>query len=169
MKHTRKSASAFAGPVNLDAERAVLGAVLLCPALLADLVAASLVAGDFSLSAHREIYQAMLELHGRAVPLDVISLAEQLGRRVECVGGVAYLSELPSGAIPQRKHVLFHAGLVKTKARLRSLARIAERFHEAACQPGADPQQLAGEICAELTEITKERGALPSRTEAVKG
>jgi replicative DNA helicase len=169
VKHTHRSASAFAGPVNLDAERAVLGAVVLCPALLVDLVAAGVVEGDFSFSAHREIYQAMLELHAKDAPLDIISLVEQLGPRVKSIGGAGYLGDLSSGAIPQRKHVLFHAGLVKTKARLRSLARIAERLHEAACQPGVDPQQLAGEICAELTEITRERSALPSRTEPVRG
>ncbi len=169
MKPLRRSATACAGPVNLGAERAVLGAVLLCPALLADLVAAGLVEGDFSLSAHREIYQAMQKLHARDVPLDVISLVEQLGHRVEGVGGVAYLSDLPSGAIPQRRHVLFHAGLVMTKARLRQIISIGGRVVDAACAPGADPLRLASEICADLTEITRERSALPTRMEPVKG
>ncbi len=164
MKHTRSFASAFAGPANLDAERAVLGAVLLCPALLTDLVAAGFVESDFSLSAHREIYRAMLEIHAKDAPVDIISLVEQLGPRLENIGGAGYLSDLPGGAIPQRKHVLFHAGLVLTKARLRQIVSIGGRAMHAACEPGADPFLLAGEICAELTEIAGQRGTCPGRT-----
>ena len=67
-------------PASLDAERSILGAIMLNNACYLE-VAASLTADDFSLEAHRLIYAQMIELLGRGEPVDMITLVEELRRR----------------------------------------------------------------------------------------
>ncbi|HVR61021.1 MAG TPA: DnaB-like helicase N-terminal domain-containing protein, partial [Polyangia bacterium] len=83
-------------PHNLDAEKSVLGGVLVKPAAF-DEVATSLQVDDFFLPAHREIFEAMLELDRRRQPLDVIAVADELKTRgllPRLEGGETYLLTL---------------------------------------------------------------------------
>lgn len=142
-------------PANLDAERALLGAFLLQLNLIADAWAAGLRPSDFALDSHRRIFARMLDLVQSDRPLDLITLADQLSRHRELntVGGAAYLADLTSGAIPHRKHVLYHVAMVVTKAKLRSIQRIGERIQQEAGEPTADPKQLAADFATELNQI----------------
>ena len=83
-------------PASVDAERAILGAILLDNHCFNE-AAEKIHADDFSLDSHRRIYGRMAELveAGRAV--DIVTLAEELGRRkeVEAVGGVSLISPVP--------------------------------------------------------------------------
>lgn len=106
-------------PVSLDAEKAVLGAILAHAELWAT-VATMMVAGDFFRDAHRRIYEAMSRLvqHGSAI--DFVLLREELRRsgEEEEVGGPAYLASLVDG-MPARVNVGHYVGIVQEKARLR--------------------------------------------------
>jgi replicative DNA helicase len=74
-------------PQNLEAERAVLGCVLLEPAVLPRAIEI-LTPDDFYKDAHRKVYAAMLRLFERSEPADVLTVSEELpGRRVQAVGG----------------------------------------------------------------------------------
>src|SRR3989442_4212447 len=83
-------------PHNLDAERAVLGAVLLEGREALPRVIEVLRPSDFYTEAHRAIYQAMLTLFDRAEPVDVLTLTEELRRsdQLQFVGGPAALALL---------------------------------------------------------------------------
>src|ERR671924_878895 len=80
-------------PHNLDAERAVLGAVLLEGRETLPRVIEVLRPSDFYTEAHRTIYEAMLRLFDRGAPVDVLNLQEELRRsdRLEFAGGPAAL------------------------------------------------------------------------------
>ena len=82
-------------PQNLDAERSVLGAILLDPASLAS-VFPILKEDDFFPDTHRRIYRSMTDLAQRSAEIDVLTLKEDLDRSgsIEKAGGVAYLSSL---------------------------------------------------------------------------
>jgi len=80
-------------PHNLDAERSALGGVLVKPVMF-DELATTLGTDDFFLPAHREIFDAMMEISRRQQPIDVVSLGDELksrGSLARLEGGAAYL------------------------------------------------------------------------------
>jgi len=112
-------------PVSLDAERSILGGILIDNSLY-DQAAEHLTPDDFSLDAHRRIYSRMRDLLESGRPVDMITLVEELDRRkeVEAIGGVAYLSSLIDG-VPERPSVEHYVRIVRDKALLRGLINVA--------------------------------------------
>src|SRR5271154_5013585 len=113
-------------PVSIEAERSILGAVLLDNSLY-DQAAEHLSSDHFSLDAHRRIYSRMRDLQETGRPVDMITLVEELDRRkeVEAIGGVAYLSSLIDG-VPDRPSIEHYVRIVRNKALLRGLINIAQ-------------------------------------------
>src|SRR5205807_2347125 len=85
-------------PANVEAERAILGAILL-DNLSFNEAAEHLRSEDFSLDSHRRIYTRMVELMDSSRPIDLIALIEELGRHKElqAIGDVGYISGLVDG------------------------------------------------------------------------
>jgi replicative DNA helicase len=109
-------------PQNLDAERSALGGVLVKPSAIDDLIT-SLVADDFFVPAHREVFEAMLALDRRRQPIDIISLADELklrGALPRLEGGESFLVALANG-VPTAENIEHYVRLVKEKATLRRL------------------------------------------------
>ena len=113
-------------PASLDAERSILGAIILNPTEMKRKETEVLTADHFSLDAHRRIYTAMLWLWSNDKPVDMVSLCERLGntREVETIGGVGYLSSLIDG-VPERPHVGHYVEIVRTKAVARGIINVA--------------------------------------------
>ena len=114
-------------PYSIEAEQAVLGAIIIDPECL-NLVATQLKEEYFYLREHREIYKTlrdMLELGGRAI--DFITLLEQLKRNgvYDDAGGKAYLTQLAK-AVPTSKNISTYIELVKDRYYARSLLLAAE-------------------------------------------
>jgi replicative DNA helicase len=126
-------------PVNLAAEREVLGALIEEPALLSEAIAMGLSSDDLSLADHRRIFSAMVALREQGHPIDYITLAEHLGNRS---ADFALMSDLISGVVVSRGHVLHHVGIVRKKAGLRNLIKLSEWMALAAGEDGADPKAL---------------------------
>jgi replicative DNA helicase len=112
-------------PANIDAERSVLGALLLNDDNMA-LVAELLVPDDFYSPAHRIIYETMLDLSKRLKRIDVVTLQDELAKKdsLEAIGGVVYLISLQED-IPALGMIEQHAQLIKEKAVLRELIKSA--------------------------------------------
>ncbi len=112
-------------PHNLEAERSVLGAILLHNAAFNE--AAELIdSRDFYRDAHRRIFDKMVQLSERNEPIDLVTLKEELGRsgEIEQVGGPAYIAALVDG-VPRATNVQHYARIVKEKATLRNLIHAA--------------------------------------------
>ena len=112
-------------PANLDAERAVLGAILLNDASFAQ--ANEIVTSqDFYALANRIIFQAMQELTGSLKRIDLVTLQDELNKRqeLEHIGGAVYLVSLQED-IPAAGLVEQHARIIKEKAILRELINSA--------------------------------------------
>src|SRR5207247_473379 len=109
-------------PHNLDAERAVLGAVLLEGRETLPRVIEVLRASDFYTEAHRAIYQAMLALFDRGEPVDVLTLTEELRRsdQLQFVGGPASLALLVEQA-SIAAYLSSYTAIVRDMAVLREL------------------------------------------------
>jgi replicative DNA helicase len=108
-------------PANVDAERAVLGALLIDSEAISE-IASFLKAEDFYRERHRAIYAARLDLYERNEPGDFVTLVDELRRRnqLDAVGGAAYLTELIND-VPTAVHVEYYAHIVERCAIMRRL------------------------------------------------
>jgi len=117
-------------PQNLEAEQAVLGAVLIDNESVVKALEV-LRDEDFYRESHRVIFRAMLELSGRGEAIDLVTLAELLKAqdRLEKVGGAAYLAQLTE-VIPTAANLRHHAQIVRRKAVTRDLIHAATEIAE---------------------------------------
>lgn len=142
-------------PANIEAERIVLGCVLLgLNNSLFDQASAKLQAADFMLDSHRRIYARMSELSESGKPIDPITLEAQLAaaHEVEAVGGRAYLSDLTYG-VPHLKNIDAYVNLVKDKSTKRTLMEICNRTISQ-CSEDSDPAaQIAAAHDDDLMEL----------------
>ena len=132
------SASANNGiPASLEAERSLLGALLLKSDPWRS-AADALRPEDFSLTDHQRIFRAMLELGRSYGSFDSATVAMQLDHKLDSVGGSAYLSDLEYGAI-ERSNIDQLCKVIHEKAILRRVLHGAESLQAALLVPGATP------------------------------
>jgi replicative DNA helicase len=153
-------------PHSLEAERAVLGAVLLERESLPKAVEL-LRATDFYKEGHRKIFHAMLGLFERNEPVDLLTVSEELRRRavLDEVGGAAALAALVEEAATAA-HVLSYGGIVREKALLRELIRIATEIITQSYEARDDVDKLlddAERLIFQISERRMEGSALPIR------
>jgi len=143
-------------PRNLEAERSVLGAILLEPSSLAS-VFPILKEDDFFPDTHRRIYRSMSDLAQRSAEIDVLTLREELGRTgaVEKAGGAAYLSSLLDG-VPDVANVEYYARIVKEKSTMRRLIRAGQRMVREVLAQEKDSQKLLGYVTGEIFDIAED-------------
>ena len=100
-------------PHNLEAERSVLGAILLHNDAF-NLAAEVLDSEDFYRDAHRRIFDKMAVLSERGDAIDLVTLKEELGRtgEIDAVGGPAYIAALVDG-VPRSTNVANYARIIK--------------------------------------------------------
>lgn len=116
-------------PHDLDAEAAVLSALLLSADVVQLIVAGSLAPEHFYSDANGRIFDAVVELARAQMPVDIVSVASYLRDRgrLPHVGGPAYLAQL-ADATPAVAHVEAHAAIVIDKWRMRSVIATCQRI-----------------------------------------
>ena len=112
-------------PQNIEAEQAVLGAMLIEREAISK-VAEFLRPEDCYREAHRLIFNAMLELFNKNDAVDMVTVIEFLrkGDKLEAAGGISYITSL-ANSVPTAANVLYHARIVEEKALLRQLINAA--------------------------------------------
>ena len=112
-------------PFSVEAEKAVLGALLLNDEYVFR-VSELLLPEDFYQISHRKIYETILHVHNQHKPIDLVTLQDELAKRgdLERVGGVVYLVSLQED-IPAIGLIDQHSGIIKDKAILRELINSA--------------------------------------------
>jgi replicative DNA helicase len=127
-------------PQNLDAERSILGAILLDNHAL-NAAIESVKPEDFFLEQHRRVYTQMIALGEGQQAIDLVTLTEELHRRgeLEAAGGAPYLAALADG-MPRVTNVEHYARIVKEKAMLRNLIHTTHNIQQRALEgeDGAD-------------------------------
>ncbi|MGA3197212.1 MAG: DnaB-like helicase N-terminal domain-containing protein, partial [Terriglobales bacterium] len=111
-------------PANIEAERSILGAILLDNHAFND-AAEHLKPEDFSIDAHRRIYARMMDLAESSRPIDHITLVEELEQKkdLQAIGDVGYISSLLDG-VPDRPSIDHYVRIVRDKAILRGLISV---------------------------------------------
>ncbi len=122
-------------PHNVEAEQSVLGAMILDKEAII-VVTEVLKNEDFYKEAHKEIYEAIIDLYNKDEPVDLVTLSEELSQRgtLEALGGATYLSDLSTSGV-LTSNAKYYAKIVAEKALLRRLikasAEIVEKGYEA--------------------------------------
>jgi replicative DNA helicase len=144
-------------PHNLEAEKCVLGAILIHNEAF-DRAAELVDARDFFRDAHRRIFEKMIALNERGQVIDFVTLKEELGRTGELdeVGGPAYVAALVDG-VPRSSNVEHYARIVKEKSTLRSLIYSATKILSTAYDAEHDPDTLLDEAERSIFEIADDR------------
>jgi replicative DNA helicase len=146
---------------DLDAERSVIGALLLSTRALGE-VAEILDGADFHTPGHETIYRAVCRIADAGKPVDAVTVAAELDQAGELhrVGGRVYLTELMAG-VPTAANAGYYAELVAQRAKLRRLDAAGIRVRQlAATQDGTDADQIIDLAQAELYSLTnRERRA----------
>jgi len=125
-------------PHNLEAERSVLGAILLHNDAF-NLAAEVIDSKDFYRDAHRRIFDKMVKLVERGDAVDLVTLKDELGKsgEIDEVGGPAYIAALVDG-VPRSTNVEHYARIIKEKATLRRLIFSANRILATAYEGGEE-------------------------------
>jgi replicative DNA helicase len=144
-------------PHNLEAERSILGAILLDNHAL-NAAVEKLRADDFFLPQHRQIFERMIHLGETQQAIDSVTLMEDLSRggKLEAAGGVAYLSQLADG-LPRVTNVEHYARIVKEKAVLRNLAFSAAAIQEQALAGGDDADLILDRAESTIFQLAEDR------------
>ncbi len=144
-------------PANVEAEEAVLGALLIDPSAILR-VAPRLRPEDFYINRHAWIYEAMLKVYERNEPIEVLTLAEQLRRdgKLEEVGGMGTLVAL-TARVPTSVHVEHYAGLVERAAILRRLLEAAQEIARLAHRGEGELEEILDQAEQLIFAINAER------------
>jgi hypothetical protein len=133
-------------PHNLEAERSILGAILLDNSCLDRLLHMGFPATHFFLPEHKRIFSGMLALREKQQAIDLVTLTEHFGKRgeIELIGGAGYLASLVDG-MPRVSNVGHYATIVTEKSILRQIIRTADAAQRLAIEgPNGEDQDAAG-------------------------
>jgi hypothetical protein len=146
-------------PVSLDAERFVLGALLLDDTRFGEI--SELDVEDFSFERHQTVFRRMWDLHTRGEHIDRVTVAEELRCHNELgPDGVSFLLSLDEG-IPQVPHLESYVRILRKKSALRRGAVLAQKLMNECLVEGADPAELFANHRAHVEELA---AAAPGRT-----
>ena len=159
-------------PQALDAERSVLGAMLLSRDAIATAIQ-NLQEQAFYKDAHRKIWRVIIDLFDGSTPVDMVTLVEELKKRreIEAVGGVTYLTTLDQ-FIATPANVEHYCKVVHEKAILRRLIEVGTEIVGEAFDGREEPAHLLDRAEQQIFAISDERlrtGFLPMRSLVLQG
>lgn len=143
-----------APPHSTDAERTVLGALLLDPEAIIK-VSDFLKPEDFYDPTHRMIFQAVFDLYVQHEPIDFVTVSNKLAdnKKVQDIGGTAFLAELAS-SVPTSSHVYQYGQIVKGKAVHRNIIDAGRRITGLGFEIDRSIPELLDEVEKTVFQIT---------------
>lgn len=142
-------------PQNIDAEKSVLGALMLDKDAI--IRVANLVRlGDFYKDTHNLIYETMIDLYEKREPIDVLSLSNRLEEKgqLDTIGGSSYLATLVN-TVPSSSNVSHYAKVVQKKSTLRKLIETASEIVELGYHEEEDVDKLLDEAEQKLFAVSQ--------------
>ena len=145
-------------PQNLDAEKALLGSVMLRPDGLSE-VLDTITEPAFYGGRHRLIWRTMLELSQKNIPIDLLSLSSRMTEKseLEAAGGATYLAEL-TATVPSSTNLKHYADIIQKKHIMRQLIETAEYLGELGYAEAEDLEQLMERAEKRIFEVTQRSG-----------
>lgn len=151
---TKEVSSGKVPPQNIDAEKSLLGAVLIDEETLAD-ISEHVSPKDFYDKRHGIIYGGMMRLYEHHKPVDLLTLTEELKKKdeLDIIGGSAYLTDL-TNYVPTAAHAEAYAELVAQKAVRRRLIKASGEISELGFDEDTTTQELLERAEAELFSVS---------------
>lgn len=143
-------------PQNIEAESAVLGAVLVNKDAM-DKIADVVIADDFYRQDHQKIFRAIVRLFEKRAPIDLVTLTNELEglKELDSVGGAAYLAQLVN-SVPTALHVLHYAQIVRHKATLRRILGAGQKIAELGYEEEREVQEILDDAEAALFGVSRQ-------------
>ncbi|NPV29473.1 MAG: replicative DNA helicase [Firmicutes bacterium] len=144
-------------PYNLEAEQAVLGALLLAPDSFLS-IAEILKPEDFYGEGHRDLFRVLRDLAEAGRPVDLVTVAEELTKRglLEKIGGASYLASL-AGSVPTAANIRYYAQIVAEKGLLRSLISGCTQLAARGYEEGVESERLLDEAERMILDLSMRR------------
>ena len=144
-------------PSNVEAERSILGAILLDNAVCNQAIEL-LRRDDFFLESHRRIFDKMVALSERLMPIDLITLSDELRRagEFEQIGGATYIASLIDG-VPRTDTIEPYAKLVKSKSMLRKLITASNQIIALAFEEEDEADMIIDKAEQMIFQIAEDR------------
>ena len=166
MPETAVAAAERTLPHNLEAERSVLGAILVHNDAF-NLAAQVIDSNDFYRDAHRRIFDKMVALNERHDAIDFVTLKEELAKagQLDEVGGPAYIASLADG-VPRATNVEYYSKIVKEKSTLRNLIYAANKILTNAYEADQDSDIVLDDAESAIFAVADDRlkaGFVPMR------
>jgi replicative DNA helicase len=166
MAETAVAAAERSLPHNLEAERSVLGAILVHNDAF-NLAVQVIDSEDFYRVAHRRVFEKMIALNERGQAIDFVTLKEELSRGgdLDDVGGPAYIASLADG-VPRATNVEYYARIVKEKSTLRELIYAANKILTNAYEADQESDLILDEAEGAIFAVADDRlkaGFVPMR------
>ena len=151
-------------PANVDAERAVLGSILLKPDVCDD-ISLIIRTEDFFDEAHQILFHHLLELHEAGKRVDATIVVERLRTKgdLERIGGPAALSEVIQ-SVPHAAHASHYAHIVRDKAVLRALIAAGTDILRDAYDAADEPQTLLAQAERRIFSILENRSSTEAKS-----
>jgi len=142
-------------PHSLDAERALLGAIMLKPESMHE-VSISVYPESFYADKHREIFKTMLDIFTKGDPIDLLSTTNKLKERnvLDRIGGASYLTELIE-TVPAASNAEYYAKLVQNKSTLRGLISAADEIAEVGFSDPEDIDEALDNAEKKIYQVTQ--------------
>ena len=140
---------------TFELERYVLGTLLNDPGTL-NIVAEHLMPERFSSLAHVTIFETMLKMDDKHIPIDIVPLIEELRnqQQLEAVGGIAYISSLIETTV-YAEHLPAYCQMIHDKWLLREMSRLAGNVQQDIQQPGIEAEELLNDFTAKIFELSR--------------
>lgn len=144
-------------PQNLEAERSVLGSILLVNEAITRAIEI-LTGDDFYKTSHQKIFLSMINLYEKNEPIDLITLTDLMDKQggLESIGGASYLSELVD-EIPTAVNIQYHCHIIKEKSILRSLINTSSHIANMCYEEQYDTDELLDNAEQKIFSITEKR------------
>jgi len=144
-------------PQDLDAEKGVLGSLLLVPEMC-DEVALIIRAADFYADANQKLFAHLMAMHEEGKRIDAVLLVDRLKREgdFEAIGGAAYLAQVAQ-SVPYASNATYYAKIVRDKATLRSLIYAGTEILRDAYDLSAEPADIVSRSEQKIFAVHDER------------
>lgn len=145
-------------PQSLEAEKALLGSIMIRPEVMHD-VTDIISENSFYSDRHRFIWSVMLELHTKGTPIDLLSVSARLKEKeiIDQTGGMSYLTELVNG-VPSSTNAKYYAEIVQKKSIMRNLISASEYVGELGFDEAGELDDLLDKAEKKIFEVTNFTG-----------
>jgi len=152
-----------APPHSLEAEKGVLGSILLDPRMCDD-VALAVRPADFYAPNHRKLFEHMLEMHNSGKQIDLTLLVDKLKSvgDFEALGGTAFLIDIAE-SVPTAANAVWYAKIVSEKAVVRDLIHASTEILRDAYDQAVEPRELLAQSEAKIFGILEQKGGTEVR------